>query len=207
MDALSGRLYRLGSRLGSGISRIRDSVAESPAIHEMVHRLLAFIALFNGQDDLFLLLWMALSFALLAQLTDSRINPGMDHMPNLHSLFAGAPFSLSLQIAASLLLAAGVYLAARRNLSFESALGLALGAGLLAGYHGYVHDGALFLPALIGFSSAAAAYARIPAILLITPIPWCILQLTKPFPVVTQFTAVDLCRRGNRVAGGIPTVQ
>lgn len=223
----------------------------------------AFIALFNGQDDLFLLLWMALSarllragkpfaagivlalcvaskyhlfvmvplaliaqrrwrmfagafvsagclltasfavagrnwpFDLLALLTDSRINPGMDHMPNLHSLFAGAPFSLSLQIGASLLLAAGVYLAASRNLSFESALGLALGAGLLAGYHGYVHDGALFLPALIAFSGAAAAYARIPAILLITPIPWCILHLTKPFPVLAQLLLLTC------VVGGI----
>jgi Glycosyltransferase family 87 len=223
----------------------------------------AFIALFNGQDDLLLLLPVALSARLLragksfaagmvlglfaaskyhlftmvplilvaqrrwrmfagaalsgccllgasfavegrgwpaglySLLTDSRVSTGLNHMPNLHSLLAGAPFSLFLQIAASLLLATGVYLAAHNSFSFESALGLALGAGVLIGYHGYVHDGALFLPALIAFSGAAAAYARIPAILLITPIPWCILHLTKPFPVLAQLLLLTC------VVGGI----
>lgn len=212
----------------------------------------AFVALLNGQDDLLLLLWVALSVrslragrplaagivlapfmaskyhlfvmvpvVLLAQrrwrmlagtvvgggcvlgasfavagrdwplrlyalLADSRMNPNLDHMPNLHSLLAGAPFSLPIQIAASLLLAIAVYFAARQCKSLEIPLGLALAVGVLVGYHGYLHDAALFLPALISFYGVAAAYVRLPTTLLVTPVPWCILHLAKPFPAFAQ---------------------
>ena len=216
----------------------------------------AFVSLFNGQDDLLLILWVALgarllrsgkplaagfvltffaaskfhlflmvplvlvaqrrwrmlagsvisgccllaaSFAvagwnwplgLYALLTDSRISTGLDHMPNLHSLLVRTPFSLPLQIGVSVALAAAVYLAARGSRSFEGAIGLALAAGVLVGYHGYVHDGTLFLPALIAFFGAAAVYIRIPLMLLITPIPWCVLHLTRPLSGLAQLLLV-----------------
>jgi hypothetical protein len=230
----------------------------------------AFVSLFNGQDDLLLLFWVALAARLLragrpfaagavlaffpaskfhlfllvpvvliaqrrwrmvaggaisacclllisfasagrnwplglyALLTDSRISTGLDHMPNLHSLLAGAPFSLSLQISVSVLLVVWFYLAVRNSNAFETAIALALAAGVLVGYHGYVHDGTLFLPGLIAFFGATAAYTRIPALLLVTPIPWCVLHLVKPFPGLTQLLllafvlgGIAWLRRGN----------
>ena len=218
----------------------------------------AFVALFGGQDDLILLLWVALGarllragnpfsagmvlalcsskfhlfllvpVVLLAQsrwrvlggvatgmatllaisfgvagpawplnfyrfLTDKRVSTGLEHMPNLHSLLAGAgPFALPLQIVAALALAAGIFLAARTTPTLEAPLGVALIAGTLIGFHGYLADGALFLPGLMALSSlssmssATAAYARWPALALVTPIPWAFLQLPTPMPAVAQ---------------------
>jgi len=120
-------------------------------------------------------------------LADARISTGLRHMPNLHSLLADAgQFSLPLQIAAGLALAAGVFLAARAARSFEASLGVALMAGVLAGFHGYLADGALLLPGLMALSGAAAAYVRWPTVLLVMPIPWALLQLPTPLPAVMQ---------------------
>jgi len=223
-----------------------------------------FVSLFNGQDDLVLLLWTALAARLLrcgrsvaagmalalcaskfhlfglvpvvilaqrrwrmaggaalsgcvllalsfaaagkswplsyyAALADERISMGLAHMPNLHSLFGIGWFGLPLQIAAALALTSGLFLAARSTSDFERPLALALVAGVLVGFHDWLSDGALFLPALMIFSTAS--YARLPvlalpAIALITPIPWVFLQLPKPLPAVTQLLIVALAGAG-----------
>lgn len=220
----------------------------------------AFISLFNGQDDLLLLVWAALAarllragrpwaagFALafcaskfhlfglvplviLAQrrwrmagglasgagvllalsfaaagmnwplkfygvLTDPRISTGLHHMPNLHSLFAPLePVGLTIQIAAALALAAGLFLAARRTADFEGPLALALVAGVLVGFHGYLADGAILLPALTMYSRPG--YARIPAIALITPVPWFFLQLPNPLTAISQLLILTFVALG-----------
>jgi len=222
----------------------------------------AFACIFNGQDDVILLLWMAISarllragwagaagavltliaskfhlflfvpLVILAQrrwrmaaggaagmgvllaisflaagvgwpwqfyevLRDSRISTALDHMPNLHSLLTGTgALGLPLQTIAALALAAGVFLSARQAKSFEAALGVALAAGVLVGFHGYLHDGSLLLPALMAFSSVAERFARIPAMVLITPVPWFLLQLSRPLPAVTQLLIVWLAVAG-----------
>jgi len=152
---------------------------------------------------------LALSFAAAGKswpisyyktLADARISTGMAHMPNLHSLFGTGRLSLPLQIAAGLALAAGIFLAARGASNFEGPLALALVAGVLAGFHGYLSDAALFLPALMIFSTAS--YASLPAMALITPIPWVFLQLPKPFPVLTQLLIVALASAGFVSIGG-----
>lgn len=125
---------------------------------------------------------------LYALVADPRISTGLDHMPNLHSLFAPVPFGFQLQLAVSVALAGGVFLVARRNSSFEWNLGLALTAGVLVAYHGYLHDGTLFLPAIMAFSGVSAKYPRFLALALATPIPWFALQLIKPFPTLTQLS-------------------
>lgn len=205
----------------------------------------AFAAGFGGQDDLILLLWVALSarllraqkpimagmilalcsskfhlfllvpVVLLAQsrwrmlgglvagmtlllaisfavagphwpwefyrtLADARISFSLPNMPNLHSIIRSVPW----QIAAAIAFAAGVFLAARAVRSYEMALGVALMAGVLVGFHGYLADGCLFLPGLISLTAAAAAWVRWPALLLVTPIPWAFTQLPEPLPVV-----------------------
>lgn len=129
-----------------------------------------------------------------AVLTDARINPSVELMPNLHSLFGMGRYGLTLQIAAGLVLAVGLFLVARSASDFEGPLALALVAGVLVGFHSYLSDAALLLPALIIFS--AAGYARLPAIALITPVPWFFLHLPRPLPTLTQVLIVALAAAG-----------
>ncbi|MCX6626781.1 MAG: glycosyltransferase family 87 protein [Candidatus Solibacter sp.] len=129
-----------------------------------------------------------------AVLTDGRINPSVDHMPNLHSLLGVGRFGLPLQIAAGLVLAVGLFLVARSTSDFAGPLALALVAGVLVGFHGYLSDAALLLPALIAFSTAD--YARLPALALITPVPWFLLHLPRPLPALTQLLIVTLAAAG-----------
>ena len=151
-----------------------------------------------------------------AVLADERINPGLKHMPNLHSLFTPlGPLSLPMQIAGGAVLVIGLFLAARRASGFEQPLALALVAGLLAGFHGYMADGALLPPALMVFS--AKGYARLPAIALVTPVPWFFLQLPNPLTAISQvlivaFAAAGLAWIGVRskrppAISGAPTLQ
>jgi len=70
-------------------------------------------------------------------------------MPNLHSLLAGAgAWAGVLQTAAGLALAAGVWAAARSTREFEAPLGIALIAGVLTGFHGYLTNRAAQTEAL-----------------------------------------------------------
>lgn len=120
-------------------------------------------------------------------LTHPGINTGLRHMPNLHSLMGMGRLGLTLQVAATLALAAGVYLAARRCKRFEEPLALALAAGVLIGYHGYLHDCSLFLPAIIALFGMAGSYLRIPAMVLASPAPWFMLQFQwPPLPAAAQ---------------------
>jgi hypothetical protein len=124
------------------------------------------------------------------------INTGLPHMPNLHSLFGTSLPGIALQVIATLALAAGVFLAARRTSLFEPALGLALAAGVLAGYHGYLHDCALLLPGILAFFSAAPRDLRIPVVALASPVPWFLLQLPWPLPAVTQLLILAFAAAG-----------
>ena len=130
-----------------------------------------------------------------AVLADERISTGLNHMPNLHSLFrAFGQFGLALQIAGGAALVIGVFLAARRASGLEQPLALALAAGVLSGFHGYMADGAILLPALMVCS--ATGYARLPAIALITPVPWFFLQLPNPLTAISQLLIVALAGAG-----------
>jgi hypothetical protein len=218
----------------------------------------AFVSLFNGQDDVVLLLWVALAarllraqkpavagmvlalcaskfhlFALvpvvilaqrrwrmmggavfggcvllalsfaaagwswpagyLSVLAHPGMSTSLDHMPNLHSLF-GSGVGLPIQIAADALVALGLFLAARSTSDFEGPVALALVAGVLVGFHAYLSDGVLFLPALFIFSTVG--YARFPAMALITPFPWILLQFHRPVPAVTQLLILALAGAG-----------
>ncbi len=211
----------------------------------------AFVAFFNGQEDLFLLLWLALAVRLLAArhalaagivltlcaskyhlftlvplvilaqrrwlmgagaligagslagisfavagsdwparyyavLTYPGINTSLAHMPNLHSLFGSSSLGLTLQIAAMLALAVAVYVAARASSSFAVPLSLAVASGILVGFHGYLHDCALLLPAILMFWGVARKRFRLLLAALASPLPWFLLQMRWPAPAVTQ---------------------
>jgi len=139
---------------------------------------------------------------LFAVLANPEMSTGADHMPNLHSLFWGlGAAGMPLQIAAALLLVAGLFLAARATSDFEAPLALALVTGVLVGFHGYLADGALFLPALFIFSTAG--YARVPALVLTVPIPWLLLQCPRPWPVVAQAASSSTSSASTSNSGGI----
>ena len=126
-------------------------------------------------------------------LTSSRIHPGTAHMPNLHGLFGALRFGVYGEAAAALLLGVLVFRAARRVSSFEWPLAIALAAGVLVSYHGYLADCALLLPALVQAASRSAPPpVRLPALALASPVPWFLLQLPAPLPAVTQLLIVGL---------------
>lgn len=96
-------------------------------------------------------------------------NPGRDVMPNLNGLFQGA---VGLEIAAAPLVAAAVWVAARRG-TVAWALGATLAAGLLTSHHAYVADCAMVLPgALIAVNQAEWRWQRYLALFLLLPLAY-----------------------------------
>jgi len=119
-------------------------------------------------------------------LADPGIWHGASRMANLHGLLRAMPFGLAVEAVAALLVAAAVFLAARRTSEFEGPLALALAGSVLVSPHTYLADYALLLPALIVTAGVAeGSRRRISAIALATPIPWFLLQLPWPVPVIT----------------------
>jgi hypothetical protein len=129
-----------------------------------------------------------------AALADPLIQQGVSHMPNLNGLLRVLPFGLALEGVAALLVAAAVFLAARRTRELEGPLALALVGGLLVSFHTWLADCALLLPALMMTAGAGTAggRARISATALATPIPWFLLQLPWPLPAITQGLLIGL---------------
>ena len=126
-------------------------------------------------------------------LTSSPIHPGTAHMPNLHGLLGALRFGVYGEAAAALLLGVLVIRTALRVPSFEWPFALALAAGILVSFHGYLADCALLLPALVlTVSHSAPQSVRLPALALASPVPWFLLQLPAPLPAVTQLLIVGL---------------
>ncbi len=90
-------------------------------------------------------------------LTDGRVHPGADSMPNLHGLVAEIPFGTYLEAGAVVAVGAAAWTVSR-NLSFPSAFALTLLGGLLLSYHSYLMDTAVLLPALLIVISASNQY-------------------------------------------------
>lgn len=129
-----------------------------------------------------------------AMLMDPLTEHGLDHMANLHALFSAIPFGVGLEAAVALLIAATVFLAARRTADFEGPLALALAGSLLVSPHTYLADCALLLPALMFAAGRVAAGGprRISSTALATPVPWYLLQLLLPLPAITRALMVGL---------------
>ena len=120
--------------------------------------------------------WPALYYDVLA---DPLLHPNPAIMPSLHGLQLGTAWEMLL----TGLLAICVLVAAR-NASLRWGLTLALAAGVLVGYHTYLADCVLLLPAILqGLQSRGL---RLPAIALLTPVPWLLLHLPPPLPNVAR---------------------
>lgn len=125
-------------------------------------------------------------FAYYRVLTDGRVHPGADSMPNLHGLFAG----LSQGVYWEALAVAGVVAAAWLTLprvSFPYGFALTLVGGLLLSYHSYLMDAALLLPALlIVLSATARLWVKVWGALLLSPPAALLLVSHPPWSHTTQ---------------------
>ncbi len=105
-----------------------------------------------------------------ATLTDGRVHPAVDNMPNLHGMFAGLPHAASLEIFVGVAIVAGVWHVVRRT-SFEVGLAAALAGGVLLSYHAYRADCVVLLPAaLLVLAANPWRSTRVMATLLLTPL-------------------------------------
>jgi len=129
-----------------------------------------------------------------AALAGPGIQQAVSRMPNLHGLLSVMPFGLALEVVAAILVAATVFLAARRTSEFERPLALALVGSLLVSPHTYLADCALLLPALMMTTGGGAAANRrlISGVALATPVPWFLMQLPLPLPTLTRALMVAL---------------
>lgn len=128
-----------------------------------------------------------LAFARAA--SSSIVSPGLDVMPNLNGLFHG---NGRLELAATLTVAALVWLAARRG-SQSWALAATLVGGLLTSHHAYAADCALLLPALLVMESETdRSWQRRLALFLMAPIVY-IGMYAGPAILITRLSLVVLC--------------
>jgi hypothetical protein len=144
----------------------------------------------------------------LALLRNPRLVPDLSHVPSLYSTFHAMRYGLYLEIAAAIVLAWAVFQISRRDAAFERPLGCALVAGILVSPHVWLADATLLLPALMPALELQGSPIRFPALALLTPVPWFLLQLPVPLPVLTQIlilsfllTQLSLSKRDGRPAG------
>lgn len=116
-----------------------------------------------------------------ATLTDGRVHPGVQKMPNLHGIFAGLPHAMLLEIVAGLAIVAGAWHVVRRS-SFEVGLAAVLTGGVLLSYHAYRADCTVLLPAALLILAANPSQAtRALGTLLLTPVLY--MAMSGPSPV------------------------
>jgi Glycosyltransferase family 87 len=105
-----------------------------------------------------------------ATLTDGRVHPAIDQMPNLHGVFGGLPHAALLEIIAGLAVVAGAWHVVRRS-SFEIGLATVLAGGVLLSYHAYRADCLVLLPAALLVLAANPSHsARVLGTVLLTPL-------------------------------------
>jgi hypothetical protein len=119
-------------------------------------------------------------------LTDGRVHPGADSMPNLHGLFAALPQGVYLEAIAVVAVLGGAW-AALRDASFPSGFALTLLGGLLLSFHSYLMDAVILLPALlIVVAGTSRRWLKIAGALLLSPPAALLLVSHPPWSYVTQ---------------------
>ena len=122
----------------------------------------------------------------LAVLRDPRLVTDMSQMPGLYGSFHYMPGGLYLQAAAMILSVWVVFQISRCDATFERPLAYALLAGILASPHTWLADCILLLPVLMPASEPPDLSIRFCSLALITPVPWFLLQLPAPMPMLTR---------------------
>jgi hypothetical protein len=122
---------------------------------------------------------LALSFAVagaawpleyFATLTDGRVHPAVENMPNLHGVFAGLPQATLLEILAGAAIVVGAWHVVRRS-NFDVGLAAVLTGGVLLSFHAYRADCTVLLPAaLLALAAGPSLATRVLGTLLLTPV-------------------------------------
>ena len=123
-------------------------------------------------------------------LRDPSIHPLTASMPNLHGALSFFPALGRLEWPAAAAVAAAVWVVCRYGTA-ESGLAAVLAGGLLAGYHAYLPDCAVLLPAmLVALGRSAWKVSRIGAMALLTPVPYFLVPLQTPWLAVVPGLAL-----------------
>jgi hypothetical protein len=123
-----------------------------------------------------------------ATLTDGRVHPGVENMPNLHGVFAGLPQATLLEILAGTAVVVGAWQVVWRS-SFEVGLAAVLTGGVLLSYHAYRADCTVLLPAALLVLAANPSLAtRVLGTLLLTPVLYTAMAGSGPATYLTGAT-------------------
>jgi Glycosyltransferase family 87 len=141
----------------------------------------------------------------LALLRDPRLAPDMSHAPSLYASFRDMRFGPQFEITAVIVLAAVVFRISRLDATFERPAAFALAGSILVSLHSWLADCTLLLPALMLAGQAEESSTRFPSFALVTPVPWFLLQLPAPLPMLSRALILWLVlgglARSERVAG------
>ena len=122
----------------------------------------------------------------LALLRDPRLVPDMSHAPSLYGTFQDMRFGTQFEITAVILLAAVVFRISQLDATFERPVAFALAGSILVAVHSWLADCTLLLPALMLAGDAEESSIRFPSIALVTPVPWFLLHLPAPLPMLSR---------------------
>jgi hypothetical protein len=119
-------------------------------------------------------------------LTNGRVHPEAETMPNLHGLLAGLPQAPYLEALAAAAVVAGAWISLR-DMSFRQGFAVVLLGGLLLSYHSYVMDAVILLPALlIVIAEIPRAWIKTCSALMLSPLPALVLLSQTPWARLTQ---------------------
>jgi hypothetical protein len=123
-----------------------------------------------------------------ATLTDGRVHPAAQSMPNLHGMFAGLQHATLLEILAGAAVVLGAWHVVRRS-SFEIGLAAVLSGSLLLSYHAYRADCTVLLPAgLLVLAANPSRAARVLGTLLLTPVLYMAMRGAWPLAYLADAT-------------------
>jgi len=105
-------------------------------------------------------------------LTQSRISPSLQLMPNIHGLVGNMPCAIWLEVGFALAVLGACWWVFRRA-TFEISVALSIVAGFLISYHSYGHDGAILIPAALIFLARMESLAvKAASLALLFPLTW-----------------------------------
>lgn len=120
-------------------------------------------------------------------LTQERVSPRLEIMPNIHGLVGNLPSAIWLEAGLSLAVLAASWWIFRRT-SFEIAIAVMIVGGFLVSYHSYGYDGAILVPAALTLlARTKSLLVKTASLASLFPLVW-----TAPAPVVQAVVVVLL---------------
>ncbi len=128
--------------------------------------------------------------AYIETLTQSRINPSLQIMPNIHGLVGNLPGAILLEAGLALAVLGACWWVFRRA-TFEISVALAIVAGFLISYHSYGYDGAILIPAALIFLARMESLAvKAASLASLFPLTWTAPAVAIQIVVIFLFLAV-----------------